>query len=299
MIKALFKVALMLAPVSMFAQDNGVKAVSYINPYAGGIYTGAVNTEQNGVAHKRGNYNAFNTDFDLNVRVVGESETSTGYTVGLTYGTIWTKKDRVLNTGIELDVFNTRSSHQSLLINTSDETISNVVGPNADSVADFVKDHYAAGEHRFSNTMVMSSWNAAANLVFAVTLSPRVTFNAGMGLGFSAITLKDAESLQISPANAIPGFETTIDNGGGAVNHFNTRTTASKNLMFGQFRLGTRIAVNPKLAVSIDLRGTYRGDADFTFGSTKYTDHAPTDHWNYTIGRHANMMFTGGLVRSF
>lgn len=289
----------MMAPISMFAQENGVKAVSYINPYAGGVYTGVVTTEQNGVAHKRGNYNAFNTDFDLNVRVVGESETATGYTVGLTYGTIWTKKDRQLNTGIELDVFNTRSTHNSLLVNPADQIVSNVVGPNADSVTDFVKHHYGAGEHRFSNVMVMSSWNAAGNLVFAVTLSPRVTFNSAMGLGFSAITLKDAESLQVSPADAIPGFETTIDNGGGAVNHFNTNNTASKNLMFGQFRLGTRISVNPKLAVSIDLRGTYRGAGEFTFGSTKYSDHAPTDNWNYTIGRHANMMLTAGLVRSF
>lgn len=299
MVKALFKLAFLMAPISMFAQDNGVKAISYFNPYAGGMYTGVVKTEQTGVAHKRGNYNAFSTDFDLNVRVTGESQTATGYTLGATFGTVWTKKDRKLNTGIEFDIFNTRSAHSSLLANPSNEVISNVVGPNADSVEAFVDEHYAAGEHRFSNTMVMSSWNAAGNLVFSVPLSTRFSFNAAMGLGFSAITLKDAESLQISPASAIPGYETTIDNGGGAVNHFNTNTTASKNLMFGQFRLGTRIMVTSKTSVNVDLRGTYRGTGEFTFGSTKYTDHAPTDNWNYTIGRHANMMLTAGLVRSF
>ena len=69
--------------------------------------------------------------------------------------------------------------------------------------------------------------------------------------------------------------------------------------MFGQFRMGTRIMVTSKTSVNVDLRGTYRGAGEFTFGSTKYTDHAPTDNWNYTIGRHANMMLTAGLVRSF
>lgn len=299
MVKALFKLAFLMAPISLFAQENGVKAVSYINPYAGGVYTGSVKTEQLGVAHKRGNYNAFGTDFDLNVDVDGNSETSTGYTLGLTYGTIWTKKDRVLNTGIEFDIFNTRSAHNSILINPFDEVVSNVNGPNADSVVDFVEHHYGAGEHQFSNKMTMSSWNAAGNVVFAITVSPRVSLNTAFGLGFSAITLKNAESLQIAPANAIPGYETTIDNGGGAVNHFNTNTTASKNVMFGQLRFGTRIQASAKTAISIDVRGTYRGPGEFTFGSTKYTDHAPTDHWTYIIGRHANMMLTAGLVRSF
>lgn len=299
MVKALFKLALVLTPFTMVAQDNGVKAVSYINPYAGGVYTGSVKTEQLGTAHKRGNYNAFSTDFDLNVDVDGTSETSTGYTFGVSYGTIWTKKDRVLNTGIELDIFNTRSAHSSILANPMNEEISNVVGPNKDSVEAFVEEHYGAGLHRFSNKMTMSSWNAAGNVVFAITASPRVSFNTAFGLGFSALTLKNAESLQISPANAIPGYETTIDNGGGAVNHFNTNTTASKNLLFGQLRFGTRIQASAKTAVSIDVRGTYRGAGEFTFGSTKYTDHAPTDNWNYIIGRHANLMFTAGLVRSF
>ena len=299
MVKALFKLAFLMAPMSMFAQENGVKAVSYINPYAGGVYTGSVKTEQLGTAHKRGNYNAYSTDFDLNVDVDGKSETSTGYTFGLTYGTVWTKKDRVLNTGIELDIFNTRSAHNTILSNPLTEEISNVVGPNKDSVEMLVEEHYGAGHHRFSNTMTMSSWNAAGNVVFAITASPRVSFNAAFGLGFSAITLKNAESLQIAPANAIPGYETTIDNGGGAVNHFNTNTTASKNLMFGQLRFGTRIHASSKTAVSIDIRGTYRGPGEFTFGSTKYSDHAPTDNWTYIIGRHANMMLTAGLVRSF
>ncbi len=143
--------------------------------------------------------------------------------------------------------------------------------------------------------MTIASWNAAANLTLSYEFSPKISVNGALGVGFSAISLKEAESLQSSPAPEDPGFETTKDNGGGIVNHFNSQPNASNNLMFGQFRLGTKIELAKNLALRIDARGMYTGAGDFIFGSTKYTDHAPTDNWTYKVDQIASYTLTAGL----
>lgn len=296
--KNIFKLGFVLFPIALSAQDNDMKLSSYITPYVGVNFQGSLNTEQTGTAHKRGNYNAFDTDFDLLVDVKGKSKNSSGATFGVTYGNLWTKKDRKWNPGFEIDVFHTNGKHESKLANPYNEEVANISGSNLDSVVALVEEHYGAGHHEFSNTMTMSTWNAAGNFTLSFALSSKISINTALGLGFSAVTLKDAKSLQTSPAAATPGYETTNDNGGGPVNHFNTQPNASNNLMFGQFRVGTRIQFAPKIALTIDVRGTYRGAGDFTFGSTKYTDHAPTDNWNYTIDKGVGYMLTTGLVKT-
>lgn len=277
-------------------QEDVVKLSTYISPYAGLIFQGSLETEQIGVAHKRGDFNAFDTDFDLLVDVKGNSKNATGYAFGLTYGSIWKKNDRKWNPGLEFDLFYTNSDHKSELANPSTEEVVNMNGVNQDSVIEFVEEHYGAGHHTFSNTMTIATWNAAVNLTLAYSISPKVSINSGLGLGFSAMTLGNAESRQTGPAPANPGYETTNDNGGGPVNHFNNQTKASSNLMFVQFRLGTKIQLNRKVALSIDARGIYRGESEFTFGSTKYTDHAPTDNWKYLTGKGVGVVLTTGLI---
>ena len=295
MIKTLVKMTFVLVPFSLLAQDNVTSMSTHITPYGGAVLQGVINTGQTGIAHKRGNYNEFGTDFDLQVKVKGESKSTVGYTYGLTYGSVWNKQGRKLNPGFEIDLFYNNASHKSKLSNPSTEEVTNVFGPNRDSVLALIKEHYDAGHHKFSNTMTMNSWNAAANLTLSYNFSSKISINGALGVGFTAAKLKNAESLQSSPAPVDPGYETTIDNGGIIVNHFNTQPNASNNLMFSQFRLGTKIQLVKNLALRIDARGMYMGESKFIFGSTKYTDHAPTDNWTYIIDKSVIYMITAGL----
>ena len=295
MIKTLVKMTFVLVPFSLLAQDNVTSMSTHITPYGGAVLQGVINTGQTGIAHKRGNYNEFGTDFDLQVKVKGESKSTVGYTYGLTYGSVWNKQGRKLNPGFEIDLFYNNASHKSKLSNPSTEEVTNVFGPNRDSVLALIKEHYDAGHHKFSNTMTMNSWNAAANLTLSYNFSSKISINGALGVGFTAAKLKNAESLQSSPAPVDPGYETTIDNGGIIVNHFNTQPNASNNLMFSQFRLGTKIQLVKNIALRIDARGMYMGESKFIFGSTKYTDHAPTDNWTYIIDKSVIYMITAGL----
>ena len=284
-----------LAPFLLSAQDNGTNMSTYLSPYAGVTFQGVVNTKQTGTAHLRGNFNVFSTDFDLQVIVTGESASTMGYTYGFTYGSVWKKEGRKLNPGFEIDVFQNSSAHESKLSNPNTEVVANVVGPNRDSVLSLVGQYYGAGKHTFSNTMTMNSWNAAVNLTLSYDFSSKISVNGALGAGFTAVTLKNGVSLQSGPAPADPGFEVTTDNGGGVVNHFNSQPNASDNLMFGLLRLGTKIELVENVALRIDARGMYMGESTFVFGSTVYTDHAPTDNWTYMIDKGITYAITVGL----
>lgn len=281
--------ALVLLPLSLSAQ-------TYIIPYGGINLQGVSKVEQTGTTHKRGLNNEFDTDFDLHVNVTGKSKTTVGYTYGFTYGSVWSKSGRKLNLGFETDIFHNNASHQSELSNSNTEEVTILAGSNANAVRDLVEEHYAAGHHKFSNTMKMNSWNAATNLTLSYDFSTKISVNGGLGIGFCALKLKEAESFQSSPAPADPGYETTNDNGGGIVNHFNSQPNASNSLMFSQLRLGTKIQLINNVALKLDTRGMYAGESKFVFGSTKYSDHAPTDHWTYSIARSVLCVITLGLI---
>ncbi|MBM3918617.1 MAG: hypothetical protein FJ344_03815 [Sphingomonadales bacterium] len=288
MMSSFIKMAFVLMPFSLSAQ-------TYITPFGGITLQGVGNTEQTGTAHKRGINNEFDTDFDLHVKVKGESKSTVGYTYGFTYGNMWNKSGRKLNFGFETDIFHNSASHKSKLSNPNTEEVTILRGLNGDSVHHLVEEHYGAGHHKFENTMTMNSWNAAANLVLSYDFSTKFSVNCGLGIGFSAVTLKEAKSLQSSPAPADPGYETTKDNGGGIVNHFNSQSNASNSLMFSQFRLGTKVQLVKNIALKIDARTMYMGESKYVFGSTKYSDHAPTDNWTYTINPNLIHTITLGL----
>lgn len=158
-----------------------------------------------------------------------------------------------------------------------------------------VEEHYGAGHHVFANSMKLSSWNAAASLTLSYALSEKISLNGGLGVGFSAVTLKEAESKQSSPAPADPGFETTKDNNGGIVNHFNSRSIASCNVPFGQFRIGANFQLTNKLALTLEARSMLQGKGTYNFGSTIYSDHAPTNNWVYTIDKGYTQTLSMGL----
>lgn len=289
LIKILFKMALVFLPFSLSAQ-------TYIIPYGGVTLQGVSNVEQTGTAHKRGIDNAFDTDFDLHVKVTGESKSTVGYTYGFTYGSVWSKSGRKLNPGFEIDIFHNSASHKSKLSNPNTQEVTIFAGSNANAVQAYVEKHYGTGHHKFSNTMTMNSWNAATSLTLSYDFSTKISVNGGLGIGFSAVKLREAKSFQSSPAPEDPGYETTNDNGGGIVNHFNSQPNASNSLMFSQFRLGTKIQLVNKVTLRLDARGIYAGENNFIFGSTKYSDHAPTDNWTYMIDRSLIYIISLGLI---
>ena len=295
MFRLFIKMALVLVPFSLLAQDKASTTSTYITPYAGVMMQGAANVEQTGTANFRGSYNASGTDFNLKVRVTGESESTMGYTYGFTYGTMWNKEGRNLNTGFEVDVFHTNTGHESKLANPNTQEITNVVGPNSVALAAFIATNFAPGLHSFANSMTRKSWNAAANYIVSYNISPDFSVNAGLGLGFTAITLDEAKSLQSTPATSGQAFEMTTENGGGPANHFNSRTIASDNVMFTQFRIGSKYQVAQNVGIRFDARAMSVGESTFNFGSTKYSDHAPTDNWMYMIGQNTAYTITLGL----
>lgn len=287
-----------LFPCAFLAQTTNNLSESYIQVYGGLGIQGSVNIEQIGVAHKRGDFNEFDTDFNLNVRVNGKSDLVNFYTTGFVMGHIWEKSNRKWSPGFELDVNRTFGKFNSTLVNQENQEVSNINGANGADVIGLVHEYYGAGRHNFSNTMNMETWNVSGNFIVTLHIHPTTSIYTGLGFGFSGVLLKDAESLQTSPADSPPGYETTTDNGGGPVNHFNGQPNASSILLFGQARLGTKIDLSQKIAFIIDTRVFCRGAGDFTFGSTQYTDHAPTDHWRYSIAKGVGIMLNIGVVFS-
>ena len=279
------------------AQEYVSKLSTYISPYVGLAFQESLETEQNSVAHKRGNFNAFDTDFDLVVDVKGISNQAIGYVFGLTYGSVWQKKNSKWKPGFEFDLFYTKSNHESKLVNPKTEEVTNVNGDSLNYIIELVEEHYGAGHHKFSNKMEMTSLNTAINFTLSYSINDKVSIYGALGLGFSVLTMTNAESKQSSPASANSDYEITKVTGG-PVNHFNSQTKSSSNLMFAQFRLGTKISLSHHFAVCIDARGMYRGKSEFTFGSTKYTDHPPTDNWRYSIGNGVGIVLTTGLIIS-
>ncbi len=275
-------------------QKDMMKSSTYIMPYTGVLFQGSFDVEQTGVAHKRGDFNAYNTDFDLLVDVKGKSKNNIGAVLGLTYGTVWQKKNSKLKPGLEFDLFYTKRIHESKLANSNTEEVANVHGDSLDYVLELVEEHYSAGHHKFSNKMEMTSFNAAVKFTLGYSITNKVSITSALGIGFCGITMTNAASKQSSPASANSDYEISKVTGA-PVNHFNSNTKSSSNLMFAQFRIGTNISLSHNITLCIDAQGLYRDKSEFTFGSTVYSDHPPTDSWKYSIDKGLGIMLTTGL----
>ena len=298
MIRIIFQAGCLFLSGIIVAQTNDVQSETYIQLYGGWGFQGPVKTEQIGLVHKRGDFNEFDTDFELHVKVNGKSNFTNFYTTGIVMGHSWRKNERKWDPGVELDISRSYGKHIGTLVNQEDQEVRNINGANGIDVVELIKEYYGAGRHNFSNTMNMETWNVAGSFTLNVRINPKTSIYTGLGVGFSSVLFSDAQSLQTNPAHHPPGYETTNDNGGGPVNHFNGQPKASSILMYGQLRLGTKIDLSKRFAFLIDTRVFYRGKSDFTFGSTQYNDHAPTNHWKYSISNTTGIMLNVGVFFS-
>lgn len=285
----------LLLPVTLFSQTNSNKTDTYIQPYGGIGMMGSAKTTQTGVAHKRGDYNAFGTNFDLHVKVEGKTDVSSFYNTGIIIGHRFTKKGRIFNPGFEIDLSRTSGKQISTLVNEETQEVHNMNGPKGKEVLALVEEEFGAGHHRFYNEMNLTALNVATNFTLSANVNSKIMAYGSIGLGLSSVNLSDAKSLQTSPADPKAGYETTKDNGGGSVNHFNGSTSASANLTFFQTRFGAKAKLTDNIFFLVDVCGYYQGKADFTFGSTRYSDHAPTNHWEYSMTNGKGISLNAGF----
>lgn len=99
----------------------------------------------------------------------------------------------------------------------------------------------------------------------------------------------------MSPASTPPGFETTVDENGGAVNHFNGNNRASGITNNITWKIGATRQLNSNLSLVVEGSSARIGKTTFNFGSTQYSDHTPTNHWTVEKYAHLNFQLSVGL----
>lgn len=238
---------------------------------------------QIGTAHKRGDFNEFDTDFDLNVLVNGECKAVTSYGASISAKQFNTRNDKTWHIGYGLSFNLFRSNIISKLSNDKNEIVSNINGPNGNEVIDFVNEHYGAHHHIFENEMNLNFYSTTGKIILQKSLNEKTSIETSLGFGVTLLEAKNAISRQLSPSSTPPGFETTVDEDGGAVNHFNGKNNATGIARNLNWEIGVSKKIKDNLAFIIKGSSTCIGNSNFTFGSTQYSDHAPTDHWNLNL----------------
>ena len=250
---------------------------------------------QIGTAHKRGDFNAFDTDFDLNVLVKGKCNAVTNYGVNISSNHLRQNQEGKWSFGGGLDFSYNQSKILVELANESAEVVSNINGPNGIEVIDFVNEHYSAHHHIFENEMELNSYSTNVKIILQKSLSERTSIQTSIGAGVSVLQAKNAISRQLSPSATPPGFETTVDENGGAVNHFNGKNNAigiANNL---NFEIGVSQKIKNNLSLIAKGIAARTGNSNFTFGSTQYSDHPPTDAWSLNLDSYFRFNLSLGL----
>lgn len=127
-------------------------------------------------------------------------------------------------------------------------------------------------EHDFLDSFHMNLGVYTANAVFSLNNScyRSLTPYVGGGIGATRISISKADSLQTSPVEA-------------GINHFNSRRKDSSWAFAGQVKVGLRYNFCQRFHIFGEYRYLYVDTSDYIFGSTVYTNHAPTSPWNVQI----------------
>ncbi len=287
--------AILLLSKIGFAQNSISTTQSYLQIQTGvGLHTG-INFQQLGVAHKRGDFNEFDTDFDLNVNVKGKSEMATSYGFSASAGQLKINKEKKWNLLVGMNFNFNKAEILTTLANENNEIVSNINGANGAEVIDFVNEHYGTHHHIFENEFALYSYSTNAEIGFTKSLDEKTSIQTTAGFGVTLLDAKNAISRQMSPASTPPGFETTADEDGGAVNHFNGNNRAAGITNNITWKFGATRQLNSNLSLVIEGSSARFGKTTFNFGSTQYSDHAPTNHWKVEKDAHLNFQLSIGL----
>lgn len=284
----LYSLALAIIVKIGFSQNttNQITFRPYLQAnFAIGQFNG-INFEQIGVAHKRGDFNEFDTDFDLNVLVSGTSNNANTLGLGLSTGYIRSNNNKKLSAGIGINFNYNNATVTTELANENNEIVTNIDGPNATEVIDLVNHHYSAGHHIFENTFDLSTYTTQLDLSVLKAVTEKISIHASVGIGITYLEANNATSIQLSPAATPPGFETTSDEDGGAVNHFNGNNRAGDITSSFSGKLGVTHTIRENILLLLEIQSTQVGSANLNFGSTQYSDHPPTNHWQLNKESH-------------
>ncbi len=129
-------------------------------------------------------------------------------------------------------------------------------------------------EHDFADSFHMNAGVYLANFILSLNNTWKLSPYIGAGVGATRLSLHDAKSLQVAPAE--PG-----------INHFNSRTHDSSWAFAAQIKAGLRYKIN-RFHIFGEYRYLFVDYSNYIFGSTVYPTHAHTTPWNV---RFQNMQY--------
>jgi len=263
------------------AEDGG-RGI-YFGAFGGAGRTDSQDVQQTGVAHKRGDYGIPGLqDFDLLVDVKGKAKRDTAGLVGAHVGYEWAATSFRVKPALELEAFYLGADHNADLANSNTEVVANTsaTGGDLDDIHSAVEAHYGAGEHRFRNHMNLDMGVFMANGVFSYETGSILKPYVGAGMGVALLRMSGASSIQTSPASTDASCEIT-NTTGGCVNHFNSNNKSNDFAFAAQVKLGLRAEMDKHWSSFAEYRYLWVDSTEYTFGSTVYADHSPTNNWNY------------------
>ena len=305
----LFKAALFAA--CTFGSSNGAMAADgesdggfYVGVFGGVGSTSGQAVEQTGTAHKGFTEDDHYFTYDLGVDVTGTNQHKSGTTFGGQIGYEW-KTSSAISPALEIEGSYLSAGQRSDLVNHDDDSVSNVkvtTGGAPTPVTDqdelhMVSEHVlntplSAGNHTFANSAKMRVALFTLNGVLTYKTGSKLKPYIGAGVGLAMVDMRNAVSLQTGPG----GTETGRVAAGGDVveiNHFNSRDHANDLTFAVQVKGGVRYQVSKRVSLFAEYRLVHLATTAFTYGSTVYSTHAPTNNW---VVQNGAMNLSNGLV---
>lgn len=279
--------ATMGSTAAMAADNDGGL---YIGAFGGVGSTSSQSVEQTGTAHKGFTHADEYYSYDLHVDVDGENEAKAVTVLGGQIGYQW-NTGSVLKPALEVEGAYLSANQRADLLNADDDGVANVrvttggtpVVVDDQDVLDMVTEHVldtplSAGNHTFTNTAKMKVALFTLNGVLTCDTGSALKPYIGAGVGLAFVNMRNAVSQQTGPGSLEMG-QVTADSASVPINHFNSRDNASDIAFAVQVKGGARLQVSDRVSLFAEYRFVRLAATDYTFGSTVYYTHAPTDNW--------------------
>lgn len=139
-------------------------------------------------------------------------------------------------------------------------------------------------EHDFVDSFEMKTGVYLVNAVFSLNNCCLGSFTpyAGGGVGASRISIRNASSIQVDPAEE-------------GINHFNSLRHDTSWAFTAQAKVGLRYNFCKSFHIFGEYRYTYVDSSNYIFGSTVYSDHVPTTPWNVKVDKIQYNAFVFGI----
>jgi len=232
-------------------------------------------------------------DFDLVVNTQGRAKQRRSALFGAHVGYRFDLPTFRLAPAVEVEGMRLAPRHDANLFNPEASGVAHVGSSPYQALLDdptsVVTKKYGAGLHRFSTRMRTDVGMVMFNAVFAYRSEGRFEPYAGVGFGVARVEARRAVAYQTNPSGPIEMTPDTHER----VNHFNSRDHASDVAVAWQVKGGLRAMLTERVSAFVEYRLIRIAATNFTFGATRYTGHAPTDHWRV---KHAAMRVSTGLM---